>query len=123
MKMRTGPTNEQLKGLITELRKKAYSDSGNIMLWRRIAADLERPSRNRRAVNLSRISRYTKSGETVIVPGKVLSSGMLDKSITIAAWQFSQQAVDKIAKANAKALSISELMQMNPEGKNVRIIG
>ncbi|MBI3033527.1 50S ribosomal protein L18e, partial [Candidatus Woesearchaeota archaeon] len=36
--MRTGPTNEQLKQLITELKKKAYSD--NIMLWRRIADDL-----------------------------------------------------------------------------------
>ena len=121
--MRTGPTNEQLKGLITELKKKAYSDSGNIMLWRRIASDLEKSSRNRRSVNLSRISRYTKSGETVIVPGKVLSTGILDKSITIAAWQFSRQAVDKIVKANAKALSIAELMQMNPEGKGVRIIG
>lgn len=121
--MRTGPTNEQLKSLISELKKKAYSDSGSIMFWRRIADDLEKPSRNRRVVNLSRISRYTKNGETVIVPGKVLSAGSLDKSITIAAWQFSRQAVEKINKANAKALTITELMQSNPEGKNVRIIG
>ncbi|MBI3034672.1 50S ribosomal protein L18e [Candidatus Woesearchaeota archaeon] len=119
--MRTGPTNEQLKQLITELKKKAYSD--NIMLWRRIADDLERPSRNRRSVNLSRINRYTKSGEIIIVPGKVLSEGNLDKSITIAAWQFSRQAVDKISRANARALTIAELMQQNPDGKNVRIIG
>ncbi len=119
--MRTGPTNEQLKQLIIELKKKAYS--GNAMLWKRIAADLEKPSRRRRVVNLSRISRYTNSGEIIIVPGKVLSSGELDKKITIAAWQFSKDAFDKISKANSKAMTIPELMQSNPDGKNVRIIG
>ncbi len=119
--MRTGPTNDQLKGLIEELRKKAYS--GNAMLWKRIASDLEKPTRQRRCVNLSRINRHTKTGEIIIVPGKVLSAGNLDKSITIAAWQFSRQAVEKIARANAKAVSIAELMSTNPDGKNVRIIG
>ena len=119
--MRTGPTNDELKSLISELKKKAYSD--NVMLWRRIAADLERPSRNRRSVNLSRINRHTKSGEIIIVPGKVLSDGNLDKSITIAAWQFSRQAFEKISKANSTAITITELMQKMPDGKNVRIIG
>ena len=119
--MRSGPTNEQLQGLIKDLRKKAYSD--NAMLWKRIASDLERPTRNRRAVNLSRINRYSCSGEVVIVPGKVLSAGNLEKSITIAAWQFSGQAVEKITKSNSKAVTIADLMKSHPDGKNVRIIG
>ena len=119
--MKTGPTSEELKGLISELRKKAYSD--NVMLWKRIAQDLEKSTRKRRVVNLSRISRYCKDGEIIIVPGKVLSAGDLDKKITIAAWQFSRDAYEKISKANAHALSIPDLMQKFPDGKNVRIIG
>ncbi|MBI3052161.1 50S ribosomal protein L18e [Candidatus Woesearchaeota archaeon] len=118
--MRTGPTNEQLRRLIEELRKKAYAEKA--MLWKRIAADLEKPTRNRRAVNLSRINRHAAEGETVVVPGKVLSSGVLEKPVTIAAWSFSRQAEEKISRANAKSMTIAELMSSS-DGKNVRIIG
>ncbi len=119
--MRTGATNEQLKGLIEELRKKGYSE--NIPLWIRIAEDLEKPTRDRRVVNLSRINRHTEKGETVIVPGKVLSSGNLEHSITIAAWKFSGQALEKIKKANAKALLIADVMKESHKGRKMRIIG
>lgn len=119
--MRTGPTNEELRSLIEELRRKAYVD--NAMIWRRLADDLSKPSRQRRTVNLSRINRYTKPNETVIVPGKVLSSGQLDHSLTIAAWQFSQQAKQKIENANSKAISIRDIMKENTKGKRIRIIG
>jgi large subunit ribosomal protein L18e len=118
--MRTGPTNPGLRRLIEELRKKAFSD--NIMLWKRLASDLERPTRKRRIVNLSRINRFTKDGEMIVVPGKVLASGELHRKVTIAAWQFSRQALDKIEKSNAKAISISELMQHDPKGKRIRVM-
>ncbi len=119
--MRTGPTNEELKRLIEELRKKAYAD--NTLIWRRIADDLSKPTRQRRTINLSRINLYTKQDETVIVPGKVLSSGELDHSLTIAAWKFSEQAKQKIEKANSKAISIVEIMKENIKGKRIKIIG
>ena len=119
--MGTGPTNPQLKELIEELQKKAYADK--TMLWKRVASDLAKPTRNRRAVNLSRINRYTKKGETVIVPGKVLAAGELDHSLTIAAWQFSGQAEEKIKKADSKAISIEEIMKSGVKGKGVRIMG
>ena len=107
--------------MINKLRKKAYVD--NAMLWRRVADDLSKPTRQRRTVNLSRINRYTKPDETIIVPGKVLSSGDLNHSLTIAAWKFSEQAKRKIKGANAKAISIEEMMKENIKGKRVRIIG
>jgi len=93
------------------------------MFWKRIALDLEGPTRNRRVVNLSKINRFTKDGEIIVVPGKVLSSGELNHSLTIAAWQFSQNALEKINKKNAKAITIKELMKTNIKGKRVRIIG
>ncbi|MCP3686220.1 MAG: 50S ribosomal protein L18e [bacterium] len=119
--MKTGTTNVNLKSLIDELKKKSFAD--NSLIWKRIAKDLEKPTRNRRAVNLSRINRFTKKDETIVVPGKVLAAGELDHSLTIAAWQFSQQAIDKITKANAKALSINDIMKQDIKGKKVRILG
>src|SRR3989338_3584022 len=119
--MRTGPTNINLSGLIVELRRKAYAEK--IPLFERLAEDLEKPTRQRREVNLSKISRYAKKGELVVVPGKVLASGELNQSITIAAWKFSQQAIEKISKANAKAITINDLAKNGVKGAQVRIIG
>ena len=65
----TGPTNPILIGLIEDLKKKSVEQKVNI--WNKIASDLQRPTRNRRIVNLSKINRYSKENETIIVPGKV----------------------------------------------------
>ncbi|MDD5086336.1 MAG: 50S ribosomal protein L18e [Candidatus Nanoarchaeia archaeon] len=117
----TGPTNKSLNELITELRKSSNSHNSN--LWKRIADELSRPTRQRRVVNLSSINRNTKENENIIVPGKVLATGELDHKVTIAAWQFSGQALDKIKKSNSKAILIKELIKEKPDGKGIRIIG
>ena len=118
---RTGPTNVQLQKLIVELKETAAKE--NVPLWSRIAYDLEKPSRQRRVVNLSRINRFTKEDEIVIVPGKVLATGELDHKVTVSAFMFSDEAAEKIKKAKADVLTISELLKKNPKGKKVRIIG
>lgn len=119
--MRTGPTNPNLRNLIEELKK--LSIQKNIKIWKRVASDLEMPSRQRRAVNLSRINSYTKENDTIVVPGKVLGSGLLNHKLTIAAYSFSEGAIEKINKANAKAITIGELMKENINGKGIKIIG
>lgn len=121
MSKRTGPTNPVLSNLIVEL--KTLSSQKNIPLWSRIAFELEKPTRKRRVVNLSRINNYAKENETIIVPGKVLGSGILDHKLTIAAYQFSDGAMEKINSAKAKAVTIQDLMKENIKGKRVRIIG
>ncbi|MDP6600043.1 MAG: 50S ribosomal protein L18e [Candidatus Woesearchaeota archaeon] len=121
MAKRTGPTNPLLEKLIEELKKRSNEQSVN--LWKRIALDLERPTRKRRVVNLSRINRHTKEDETIIVPGKILGTGMLNHKLTISAYQFSEQAKDKIEKANAKIIPLLELSKDKPDGKKIRIIG
>lgn len=118
---RTGPTNPILKQLIHELKKLSNIEENK--LWKRIAVDLEKPTRNRRAVNLSKINRVTEAKETIIVPGKVLASGELNHELTIAAFTFSKEAKTNIKKSKSKAISIQELMKQNPKGKNIKIIG
>ena len=92
-------------------------------LFERIAKDLDKPTRQRREVNLSKISRHAKEGELIVVPGKVLASGELNQSVTIAAWKFSKEALDKISKANAKAITINDLVKNGVKGTQIRIIG
>jgi large subunit ribosomal protein L18e len=121
MANRTGPTNPQLQSLIVELKKKASVDS--TPFWKRIAFDLEKPTRQRRVVNLSRLNRFTNAGEVVIVPGKVLGSGVLEHKLTIAAFDFSDGAVEKLRSKNCDVLSIEELMAKNPKVSSIRIIG
>ena len=118
---RTGPTNPLLQDLIGELKKRSNEQSVNI--WRRIAFDLEKPTRQRRAVNLSRINRYANDDEIIIVPGKVLGSGIISHKLTISAFQFSEQAKDKIEKAGAKIISLLDLSKEKPNGKRLRIMG
>jgi len=115
---RTGPQNSELISLIRTLKK--LSNKENVKIWKRIASDLSRSTRTRRKVNIYKIDKYTKEDETAIVPGKVLSMGDLTKNITIAAYQFSEAAKTKL-KDNA--ITIEELIEKNPKGKKLRIIG
>ncbi len=118
---KTGPTNPVLKNLINDLKKKSIDQNANI--WKRVALDLEKPTRKRRVVNLSRINRHTKKDEIIIVPGKVLGSGSLNHKLTISAFQFSDGAKEKIIKSGAKIVPLKELSDKSPKDKRIRIIG
>ena len=121
MAKRTGPTNPLLSDLITELKKR--SSEQNVNIWKRVALDLEKPSRQRRVVNLSRINMYAKENETIVVPGKVLGAGILNHKLTIAAYQFSDGAKEKITKVGATIVPLLELSKEKPDGKRIKIIG
>ncbi len=114
-------TNPELMRLVRLLRKAARENKANI--WRTVAEYLSKHRRRRIAVNVSRINRYTKDGDAVVVPGKVLGAGLITHPIKVAALDFSEQARQKIIKARGKCLSIPELIKLNPRGSNVKIIG
>lgn len=115
---RTGPTNFQTQQLLLELEQRALQSK----FWRRVVEDLSMSTRQRREVNVYKIDQFAQDGETILVPGKVLSVGILHKKINVAAMNFSAEARRKITE-KGKAMTIKELSQQNPEGKNVRILG
>ncbi len=117
---RTGPTNIVLRKMIRLLRK--YAKENDAPIWRAIAEALDKPTRKRVSVNISRINRYTSDGDTVVVPGKVLGAGKIDHAVTVAALSFSEQAVKKIKEAGGRVLSILELAEENKKGSNIKII-
>ncbi|MBI2108426.1 50S ribosomal protein L18e [Candidatus Woesearchaeota archaeon] len=121
MPRKTNSPNPVLIEIINDLKKKSLEQDAGI--WKRVATDLERPSRQRREVNLARISKYTKANDTIIVPGKVLGAGDIAHKLTIAAFQFSQGAREKLEKKGAKIVSLRDICKESPAGKNIRIIG
>lgn len=113
-------TNPQLVATIDNLKAKTRETEAAI--WRDIALRLEKPKSNWAEANLSKLERYAKDGETIIVPGKVLAAGSISKKITVAAYSFSAAAAKAIAEAGGKTMSIEELADANPKGTGVRIM-
>ena len=106
--------NPELVKTIIEAKKKKN--------WLGVAAILAGPRAKRINLNLDKINEEAKEGETVIVIGKVLSQGELDKKIKVVALSFSQKAKEKILKAKGETLTISEEIKKNPDAKNVRFL-
>lgn len=113
-------TNPKITELILSLKEKSYQEKAAI--WKDLAHRLERSTRRQAEVNLSQINRHTSTDDQVLVPGKVLGSGVLDHKIQIAALKFSKTAQQKIANAGGESLEISQLMEKNPKGSGVKII-
>lgn len=117
---KTKSTNPELIQLIRFLKKQAREAQAGI--WLDVAKYLAKSNRQRVAVNLSRINRHTQKKTMVVVPGKILGSGILDHPVTVASFGVSEKAKEKLATAKAKYLSIPELVKENPKGANVKII-
>ena len=73
-------------------------------------------------INLNELNKEAKEGETIVVPGKVLSEGELTKKVKIAAFGFSEKAKEKILKVKGETLTILEEIKKNPDAKNIRVI-
>ena len=116
----TKSTNPQLTELIEQLRKESREKQAPI--WIDVADYLARSRSQRVAVNLSNINRNTEKADVVVVPGKILASGNLDHALTVAAFEASAQAVEKLEAVKAKYITIPELLKQNPKGSKVKII-
>ena len=117
----TPKTNPALLSLVERLKKESFEQKAPV--WRDVADRLMKSRQHWAEVNLSRIERYADADETIIIPGKLLGAGAISKKVTVAAFKCSEAARDKIAKAGGKSMSIEELLESNPKGSDVRIMG
>ena len=111
-----GSTNIMIRKLIRNLEKQKKP------LWRTVAEKLQAPSRKRWYINLYKIDKYTKPGDVVIVPGKVLGIGKLTHEVTVVALDFSKSAKEKILAAGGKVVSLYDFDKLDLKGKNVRLM-
>ncbi len=90
--------------------------------WKKVAEILSSPRKNKVEINLEKINSEAKVGEIIIIPGKVLSLGEINKKIKISAFGFSEKAKEKLLKAGCEILNIVEEIKKNPSAKGIKII-
>jgi large subunit ribosomal protein L18e len=90
--------------------------------WISVATFLSYPRKKRINLNLEEIEKQTKDGEKVLIPGKVLSQGEINKKVKVIAFDFSEKAKEKLLKQKCEVVSIIEEINKNPEMKEVKIL-
>ena len=103
-------TNPNLVEAIIKLKKKNPV----------VAGKLSKPKKLWGLVNLEKISRVTKNN--ILVVGKVLSKGELDKKMKVVAWDASDKAKEKIKKAGGEFVKIVDEIKKNPELNGLEIV-
>lgn len=113
-------TNPKLVQLIKDLKETSRDNDAPI--WRDVAKRLEKPSKTWAEVNLSLIQRHAEDDETIIIPGKVLGAGYLNKKVTVGSFKASDSAKRDIESAGGEYMHIRELMDKNPDGSGIKIM-
>jgi large subunit ribosomal protein L18e len=92
-------------------------------LWKDVERRLLNSRSNKREVNVDKLSKFTKEGDVIIVPGKILGAGNLGHSVIVYAYSISKLATRKINEAGGQILALADLIEKYPHGSGVRIIG
>ncbi len=114
-------TNQVVIRMARDLKKASVKNDAPI--WAKLAEYALKPSIARRDINLNRIAQLTKENDTVVFPGKVLGTGNVSHKITLCSFSISNSAVDKIIDNGGKLISFSDLIEQNPTGKGVILLG
>jgi len=102
---------------------KKASTKNDAPIWAKLAEYALKPSIARRDLNLNRIGQLTKENDTVVFPGKVLGTGNVPHKITLFSFSISNSAANKIIEKGGKIISYSDLIEANPTGKGVVLLG
>ncbi len=90
--------------------------------WVPIIGILSGPRRKRICLNLDEIATNSKEGETVLIPGKVLSQGKIDKKLKVIALDFSEKAKEKLLSEKCQIAYIIDEIKSNPSAKGIKIL-
>ena len=112
-----------------QLQRKSNSNLAETILtgkkneaWLGVAGVLSGSRRNRTCINLEEINKEAKAGETVVIPGKVLSQGEIDKKIKVVAFSFSNKAKEKLLSAKCDISYILDEIKLNPSAKGIKVM-
>ena len=114
-------TNQVVISMAKDLKKASLKNDAPI--WAKLAEFALKPSIARKDINLNRIGQLTKENDIVIFPGKVLGTGNVPHKITLFSFSISNSAADKIVENGGKIISHVDLIEQNPTGKGVVLLG
>lgn len=113
-------TNPALVQTVQRLRRASWDHKAPV--WRAVAKQLEKPQRVWPEVNVGHIDRVAADGSSLVVAGKVLGGGFIDKPVTVAAWAFTTAAREKIEAAGGSCLTLEAMLEKQPDGANLRMV-
>lgn len=90
--------------------------------WFKVAELISSPRQRKISINLEKINKETKEGDIIVIPGKVLSQGEINKKIKVIALNFSEKAKEKLLKAKCEVSTILKETKKNPKAKGIKII-
>ena len=114
-------TSQVVIRMAKDLKKASVKNDAPI--WAKLAEYALKPSIARRDINLNRISQLTKENDTVVFPGKVLGTGNVPHKITLCSFSISNSAANKIIESGGNIINYSKLIEQNPTGKGVVLLG
>ncbi|MAG27344.1 50S ribosomal protein L18e [Candidatus Pacearchaeota archaeon] len=116
----------KLKSRLTRKTNPSLVETLNLALknpaWNPIAKILSSSTRAFSSINLNEIESKSEAGDTIIIIGKVLSTGDLKKQVTIAALSISQAAKAKLQESKSKFITIAEEIKSNPKAEGLKIL-
>ncbi len=90
--------------------------------WLNVGQIISGSRKNFAETNLDKINKEAKEGEIIVVPGKVLAQGEINKKIKVVALSFSEAARDKLKDSKSEVITILEEIKKNPSAKGIKII-
>jgi large subunit ribosomal protein L18e len=110
-----------------QLRKKTNSELVETIIlakkspeWKEVAGALSGPRKKRKDINLASLSNSNL--DSVVVCGKILGDGEVNKKMKVVALGFSKKAKEKLMKAGCEVKTIIEEIRSNKNAKGVTII-
>ncbi len=113
--------NQIVLRIVKDLKKASITNKAPI--WSKLAEYAQKPSIARRNINLYKIDKLTKDNDTVVFPGKVLGTGNMSHKITLYSFSISNTAASKILERGGTVIDHSEMIERNPTGKEVILLG
>ena len=90
--------------------------------WLKVAKIIAGPRRLQPAINLSEIDKNSEIGDTILVPGKILSKGEITKKIKLCALSISAQAKEKLKSTKSEFVHIIDEINKNKKAEGIKII-
>jgi large subunit ribosomal protein L18e len=106
-------TNSNLVETLRILNKSKNKELINILSF---------PRRKKVEVNIDKINKESKDSDIVIIPGKVLSLGNMEKKIKVIALSFSKEAKKKLEESKCDISLLSEELKKNKDIKGKIIV-
>jgi len=113
-------TNTELIETIRFLKTQSRTNKARI--WEVAADHLARPRRSRAILNLNHVARATNSDSLVLIPGKLLGSGIIKHRVVIGAFEYSNAARTKVEQAGGRCMTMKDFVTSYPTGSKVTIM-